>query len=217
MRSCNRMLKGIAVLVLLVFAQSMVLPQLVRAQAPECVYDKTKPSLDHARTNFKITNYDCAEMELKDLLAVDTLALQDKADAHILLAAVYYAKVRGDKEKRNRVMKEFVAAFKAAREWRGVLDIQSPEFLALMKEAQDLVDQEESAMAAVEEQVPGARVDLGLKDEDKGKKKPWYKRWWVLGIGVGVVAMAVAVAAGGGGDEPGEEPLGPLPGFPGHP
>ena len=213
MHNGTRIVRVVAVLALLGFAQALVLPQVAQAQVPGCVHDKEKPSLENARLNFKITNYDCAEQELNDLLAVDTLDLQTKADAHILLAAVYYAKVRDDKEKRSRVMEQFVAAFQSLRDWRGELDIKSPEFLALMKEAQELVDKQDEAAAALKEKVPGAGVETPLAVK-KDEKKPWYKRWWVLGIGAGVVAVAVAVAAGGGEEE---QPPPALPGFPGHP
>ena len=43
--------------------------------------------------------------------------------------------------------------------------------------------------------------------------KPWYKKWWAIGLGVGVVAVvAVAVGGGGGEDTPPEDTT--LPGFP---
>ncbi len=216
MRKWTRILRVVAVLALLSFAQVLVLPQMVQAQTPECTYDKESPSLESARLNFRITNYDCAEMELNDLLADESLDLQAKADAHILLAAVYYAKVRDDKEKRSRVMEQFVAAFQSLRQWRGELDIKSPEFLALMKEAQELVDKQEKAADAVKEQIPEAKMEPLITQKPGEEKKPWYKRWWVLGIGVGVVATAVAVAAGGGGDDGGQPPD-ELPGFPVHP
>lgn len=212
MFSCIRMRRAVAALTLLGFVQLVVLPQTAPAQTPECTYDKQNPSIENARYNFRITNYDCAELELNDLLAIDTVSLQTKADAHILLAAVYYAKVRNDDEKRSRVVEQFVAAFKAFRDWRGELDIKSPEFLAFMNEAKELVNKQEEALSAVEEQVPRPTIESSLQPPTGDQKKPWYKRWWVLGLGVGVVAVAVAVAAGGGDD--GEEAPSDLPGFP---
>ena len=213
------LLKTVVVLALLVYLQALVLPQLVQAQTVDCPFDKANPTIDNARYNFKITNYDCAEQELQALLADETLDLQTKADAHVLMASVYYAKIRDDEEKRNMVIGEFVSAFKVLRSWRGDLDIQSPEFLAMMEQAQALVDQEGEAEEAVKDEVAeqveerdvdGAPVTVVREDKKKG---PWYKQWWAIGLGVGLVATAVVVAAGGGGDEepPADETL---PGFP---
>lgn len=45
------------------------------------------------------------------------------------------------------------------------------------------------------------------------ESKPWYKKWWVIGLGAAVVAGSVLLIAGGGDDS---EPVAaqPLPGFP---
>lgn len=218
MRKRAGVLKLGAVFALLVYLQALVLPQMVQAQEVECPFDKANPTIDNARYNFKITNYDCAELELKTLLADEAIELQTKADAHVLLAAVYYAKIRNDEEKRNLVVEQFVAAFKSLRSWRGDLDIKSPEFVALMEQAQALVDKQDDALEAatdkVKEQVPDAKIDeaVPVTVVSGDQKKPWYKQWWAIGLGVGVVAGAVVLAAGGGGGD-GEE-TGDLPGFP---
>ena len=213
------LLRTVVILALLVYLQALVLPEIVQAQSADCPFDRANPTVENARYNFKITNYDCAEAELKALLADEALDLQIKADAHILLASVYYAKIRDDEQKRNMVIEQFVAAFKAFRAWKGDLDVQSQEFLDLMEEAQTLVDQQEDTgevgEAEVSEQVEERDVDgapVTVIKEDK-KKGPWYKQWWAIGLGVGLVATAVVVVAGGGGDE-GEEPGEPLPDFP---
>jgi hypothetical protein len=222
MQSCTRFIRGVAALTLVVFVQSLVLPALVSAQSAPCTFNKEKPSLDNARLNFRITNYACAEEELQALLAIDTLNLQSKADAHVLLAAVFYAKVRNSEEKRDRVMGQFVAAFKAFREWRGELDIKSPEFAQMLSEAQAQVDRE----AQAPEQPAVIQADTTMADTVKAAapvikqaetapkaKKAWYKQWWAIGLGVGVVVVAVVVLAGGGGDEK-TTPAEPLPNFP---
>ena len=212
------LLKTAVMLALLVYVQALVLPQLVQAQTPECPFDKDNPTIENARYNFNITNYACAELELQALLAKPDLELQTKADAHVLLASVYYAKIRNDEEKRNMVIEQFVEAFKAFRNWRGDLDIQSDEFLAMMEEAQTLVDEQgeegEPAIEEVEgqvtEDVDGTPVTVVEQDKKKG---PWYKQWWAIGLGVGLVATAVVVATGGG-DDPVEEEDNTLPDFP---
>ena len=97
------LLRTAAILALIVFAQALVLPQMAEAQTTDCPFDKDNPTIDNARYNFKVTNYDCAELELQALLADPNLELQAKADAHVLLASVYYAKIRNDEEKQNPV------------------------------------------------------------------------------------------------------------------
>jgi hypothetical protein len=223
MYCCTRFIRGVAALTLAVFVQSLVLPALVQAQTAPCTFNKEKPSLDNARLNFRITNYACAEEELQALLAIDTLNLQSKADAHVLLAAVFYAKVRNSEEKRNRVMEQFVAAFKAFRDWRGELDIKSPEFAQMLSEAQTQVDREAQAPQQPSvSQADTTKADtlkaappvIVQKETAPKAKKAWYKQWWAIGLGVGVVVVAVAVLAGGGGSGDETTPAEPLPNFP---
>lgn len=227
MSSFTRWLRGVAVVTLVVFVHSLVLSVPAQAQSVPCNYNKEKPSIESARLNFRITNYACAEEELAALLAREDLDLETRADAHVLLAAVYYAKVRNNDEKRNRVIEQFVAAFRAFRTWRGELDIKSPEFTQLMEEAQRLVD-EQSAEEAVEETAEPA-TEAAVEPDSvvdsteqapltplrlEGNKKPWYKKWWAIGLGVGLVAGAVVLATGGGDDDGGGTTDGDLPGFP---
>jgi len=114
---------------LFVFIQALLLPCCLMGQTPDCTYDLDNPSVENARRNFKITNYVCAEMELNDLLGRESISLEERADAHVLLASVYYAMLRNDKDKSKKVTKHFVEAFKAFRAWKGDLDIKSPEFI----------------------------------------------------------------------------------------
>jgi hypothetical protein len=197
--------RATSVMLLIVYLHSIVLSGLVHGQEQGCTYDHSNPSLESARKSFLALNYSCAEQELNDLLKVETLTTQEKADAHVLLAEVYYAKVRNEGEKKTKVTEEFVKAFRAYREWRGELNIKSPEFISLMKEAQNIVDseaaqpQQAEQPPVVEEKV--TRVEEPAKKE--GKKKPWYTQWWAIGLGVGVVAGGVLLLAGGGGGEEG--------------
>jgi len=115
------------------------------AQDTGCNYDKNAPSLDNARLNFKSLNYRCAELELLDLQKSNTLTLQEKADVYVLLAAVYYAMLGDDDAKRrDKVIEQFTAAFRAYREWKGTLEITSSEFAGLMEEAKQRVDSGEA-------------------------------------------------------------------------
>ena len=208
-----------SVLVLLAYLQTFILPGVAFGQESDCSYDPGKPTLDSARKSFLALNYKCAEEELNAMLALDTLDIQEKADVHVLLAEVYYAKVRNNGEKRDKVMEQFVAAFESYREWRGEVNIKSPEFMAMMKEAQTMVDEqatgekaEETAPAVVKESDKPVVTEV-VKD-DEGKKKAWYTKWWAIALGVGVVAGAVALAGGGGGDDGGNGGTTELPDFP---
>jgi hypothetical protein len=212
MKSKCRGSTGLVLMTLAVFLHAILFPVLSHAQAVDCNYDPASPSIENARKNFKITNYVCAEKELKDFLAQEDITLEDRANAHVLLASVYYAMMRDDEAKSQKVTEQFVAAFKAFRAWKGNVDIKSPEFLALMEKAKEMVDQESQVKKAALEQVPTAETMM----PQETKSKPWYKKWWVLGLGVGVIAGAVVIAGGGGGG--GETPTdNTLPGFPGTP
>lgn len=207
-----------SVLMLLAYLHTFILPGAVFGQESDCSYDPGNPTLDSARKSFLALNYKCAEEELNAMLALDTLGIREKADVHVLLAEVYYAKVRNNGEKRDKVMEQFVAAFESYREWRGEVNIKSPEFMSMMKEAQTLVDTQATEKKA-EETAPAVTEDSGqpvvtqVVEDEEGKKKPWYTKWWAIALGVGVVAGAVALA-GGGGDDGGNGGSTALPDFP---
>lgn len=197
------------VFMLVIYLNSLVLPGVVLGQSSDCDFDANNPTLESARKNFLGLNYTCAEEEINAFLQSETLTIEQKADAHVLLAEVYYAKVRDDSEKRSKVIAQFVAAFDAYRDWKGELNIRSSEFMAMMKEAQDMVD-EEAAQATEEipaDQVTGTEeteppaVEEAVTAPEKAKKKPWYTKWWAIGLGVGVVAAVVVIVAGGGGED----------------
>lgn len=199
MKYSIKLAKKVILVVLLLNFQMMFLASYTYAQVPTCNYDRDNPHIKHARQTFKSLNYNCAELEVKDLLEDKTIELQARADAHILLASIYYAKLRDTDEKEKKVVEQFVAAFRAFRNWRGDLDIKSTEFAMLMARAQDIVDTQpvapeislDSIAAPINEVFPGM---------DTKKKKPFYTKWWVIGLGVGVIG--VAAMSGGGGDDP---------------
>ncbi len=206
MHTDHPMFRIIGVIALVCFIHAVVLPAAARGQTSECPYDKAKPSLDNARISFKSLNYHCAEQEIMDYLKLNDLTIEQRADAHVLLAAVYYAKSKNDSEKKKLVINQFKEAFRAYRDWRGELDISSTEFIEMMNEAKDEVDEEEAQKAAepvITEPTPGQETPVVTTITSK-ESKPWYKQWWAVAIGVGVVAGAVALAAGGGGGEDGE-------------
>jgi len=176
----------------------VILPIGALGQAAiNCPYDKESPDLEHARQTFKALNYSCAELELNDLLAKPGLSLEEKADAHVLMAAVYYAKLKDSKEKKSKVIEQFAKAFRSYASWSGDLDIKSTEFISMMEQAKTLVDAE---IATPEKPDLDTILAVPVKT-DQGGKKAWYTQWWAIGLGVGVVVGAVALMGGGGGDD----------------
>jgi hypothetical protein len=125
---------------LLILVLALVCSAPGYAQDTGCNYDRTAPSLDNARLNFKSLNYRCAELELLERLRVSSLTLKEKADTYVLLAAVYYAMLSNEQERRDKVVEQFSAAFNEYREWKGTLDIASSDFVELMEEAKRNVD-----------------------------------------------------------------------------
>ena len=236
MPKSNQFIRAVAVAALACFLQASVLPSISSAQTPQCSYDRAKPTLESARISFKSLNYRCAEQEIQDVLTNPALSIEDKADAHILLAAVYFAMLKNDTEKRDRVIDQFKEAFKAYREWKGELDISSTEFIDMMKQAQEQVDKEaatappttteapkETTTPVVTEQPKDTAKTIAIAPatEEKaaeGGGKPLYTKWWAIVLGIGLVAGAVALAGGGGGDNGGGDGvLDTLPNFPDHP
>jgi hypothetical protein len=206
MRTDHPLFRIIGVIALVCFIQGVVLPVAARGQTPECPYDRTKPSLDNARISFKSLDYHCAEQEIMDYLNLGNLTIEQRADAHVLLAAVYYAKSKNDSEKKKLVISQFKEAFRAYRDWRGELDISSTEFIEMMNEAKDQVDQEEAQKEekpVITEPTPAEETPV-VTTITPQESKPWYKNWWAIALGVGVVAGAVVLAAGGGSEGGGE-------------
>lgn len=206
MRIHARGIRFIGVCTLVCFIQMIALSAVTWGQAGECPYDRANPSLENARISFKSLDYRCAEQEILDFLDQENLSIEERADAHVLLAAVYYAKSKNDDEKRRLVVSQFKEAFRAYRDWRGELDISSSEFIEMMNEAKMLVDQEEEQK---QEEEPVIAPEEEEEEEPvyakpaTGEKKAWYKQWWAIALGVGVVAGAVVLATGGGGDDGG--------------
>ena len=134
-------------------------------QTTECVYDSDAPSIEHARTSFKSLNYKCAEKEIIDFINKDTISLNSRADAHVLLAAIYYGMLKDSQGKKEKVVDQFKQAFRAFKDWQGELDIRSSEFKAMMDEAKTQVEEEPEPEYVKEIVVAGS--------ESPSPKKPW--------------------------------------------
>jgi hypothetical protein len=207
-----RFLRIISLVMLMVYIQIVIFPIGSYAQISGCQYNSDAPSLNNARKNFNSFNYKCAETELNDLFKNTSLNPEEKSNAHILMAAVYYAILKDSSEKRNAVIDQFKAAFRANRNWKGELDIISPEFSGMMKEAQSQVEREKGKLDKPRiTQAKDTTSAVAPKTPAKVNSKPWYKQWWAIGLGVGVVAGAVIILSGGGGETTAIDTLPPFP------
>ncbi len=148
-------------------------------QTGGCPFDPTFPTVEHARESFRVAKYNCARLELLDLLAIDTVNNRTRADAHALMAAVQYATTYEKKERRQRTRREFIEVFHAFRYWRGELEIPEYEFKGIMKDARELVDwvymhtpePGEPQADTVETTTPATPPITPTQ-----QKKPWYKK-----------------------------------------
>ncbi len=239
--------RAVVRLLVFCFLSTMLLSTPGLTKPVDCPYDKANPSLENARLSFRTLNYACAEQEIEAFLLLEEITIEEKADAHVLLAAVYYAKLKNDADKRNQVINQFKEAFKAYRAWKGDLDISSTEFFEMMQTAQTMVDQEAEDAPAEQEAEPPVVVEKPAEDDDKQEiaaivelpedekeedvvttmppyqgdedtqvkaSKPWYKKWWAIGLGVGLIAVVAVAAGGGGGSDDGGTVDTDLPDFP---
>jgi hypothetical protein len=202
-----------ALTALAAFLWAQPFAEVVRSQTVECEYDRKNPSLESARRNFQFFEFRCAEQEIQDVLKSETLSLEEKANAHVLLAAVYFEMLQDDTRRRERIIEQFKEAFRSYRDWRGDLDVQSPEFRALMEEARQEVD---AARAEPDEDEPEppvvSRPPIERTDDSKGKKSNTLL-YIGLGVSVGAAAMLLGGGANGGASSGGDD----LPDFPAHP
>ena len=87
-----------------------------------------------------------------------------------------------------------------------------------MEEARGVVEKEQKVQQEEELTTqPDSTPALSALIPEISKKKPWYKKWWVVGLGAGVVATGIAVAAGGGATTGTTETTPDLPAFPDRP
>ena len=173
----------------------MLLSTVTPAQLPQCGYDRKSPSLIHARESFKSLNYVCAELELRDLLIQEDLNLMTKADAHVLMAAVYYAMFQDKDEKRAKTRDQFKEAFRTYRDWKGELDIDSEDFQSLMREARLQVEDETRPAPPDTAVTPAAPVTTneyfqGRADGERDAKASGM--WFFAGFCFGAIGVAIA-------------------------
>lgn len=100
------------------------IPAIGAAQESECHYNRSLPSLENARASFLTSKFECAEMEINDILNLPSLEDRIKAGAYILLAHIHY----GMKSDSEIVIDCFDRAFQANPGWHGDIHFDKPEF-----------------------------------------------------------------------------------------
>lgn len=155
----------VAVVIIGVGAIASVATAKPAAQQEHCDYDRTNPSVDHARAFFSQLEYQCAHSELQDFLLTDSieLDLQVQASAYRLLSAVHYLIGYDEDERadliRGRVIDAGKAAFKAQPDWAGEFEIVDQEYLGWMQEARQAALGELEQERLAQQQVEEARQD----------------------------------------------------------
>lgn len=186
----------------------IAMPARVTSSEIKCNYDTVNPSIASARSSLKALNYACAEQELTRLLKSDTtnLTLENRASAHILLGTVYYLMAQQLERQRERILNEFVEAFRVYRMWSGSLEIELSELREILNEARDQVERE--AQAKLDSQVTltdSLAVDV---------KKPGKRKSWLLFAGGVVVAAVAIITFVGSKDSGGTDDSGGIPSYP---
>ena len=174
----------------------------------QCGYDKANPTIENARASLRALNYVCAEQELTHLLTMDStyLTLEDKATAHILLGTVYYLMAQQLEKQQERILDEFIEAFRAYREWSGSLELELPELRAILNEARLKVETEFQAELDRRQAVSDSLATA--------VKKPGKKRTWLYIAGSAVVAAVAIIAFGGGKSDDDPTDSGGIPSYP---
>ena len=186
----------------------IAMPARVTSNEIKCNYDTANPSIASARSSLKALNYACAEQELTRLLKSDTtnLTLENRASAHILLGTVYYLMAQQLEKQRERILNEFVEAFRVYRMWSGSLEIELSELREILNEARDQVERE--AQAKLDSQV--TLIDSLAVDV----KKPGKRKSWLLFAGGVVVAAVAIITFVGSKDSGGTDDSGGIPSYP---
>ncbi len=183
---------------------------ILSADEVSCDFNADNPRVLHAKMYFTGGQYACAEQELIALLERPDINRHAAADAHMLLAAVYFQTTDAEGARRQKTREQFILGLRADRKWSGNLAVSSAEFITIFNDARELVEwlYKESPELFASDSVTEEQVA-----EAVAKKKPWYKRWWALASGIGVAVLAGAIILGGGNDG-NTTPADTLPDFP---
>lgn len=224
MRSTNQSYHQPAKFILLFLSVWLIInPGLLVAREPICEYLSGQPALENARRIYRLAGLECAELELKELLAPAGVSRKTRADAHLLLASIYFVDEADDTSRRTKVKQELVALFIADRDWQGELEIRSPEFRKILADAREMAEwryrnspelQDEYEQQLLDSTLIASRT--GYDRQSRKKNGKWYTRWWAIGSGVGIVAMA-AILMSGPDNSTNPIPIDTLPPFPDSP
>lgn len=212
--------KSVKLILLLLCVWVVIYPGLLLAQESTCEYLSDRPALENARRVFRSADLECAEMELKELLATEGISRKTKADARLLLASIYFVGEADDTSRRTKVKQELVAVFIADRHWQGELEIRSSEFRKILADAREMAEWRYRNSPELQHEYEQQLLDTTLiasrtgYDSQSGKKdKKWYTKWWAVGSGVGIIAM-VAILMNGSDNSTNPIPADTLPPFP---
>ena len=174
-----------------------VVPVHLTAQEVTCESDSRPPTIGSARASLSALNYPCAEKELVRFLAMETVTLEQKADAHLLLGTIYYLMLVSDTEqRRQRAKQQFLDACRAYCEWRGGYDDITQGLEYDLPELRDVL--QEARLEVVCPEPPADTAAVVKKGKSKLK--------WILAA-AGVVAVGTVVALASGGDDGASEPV----------
>ena len=105
MRTANIAFRVMGVFLLTFFQLFTANSSSPMAQVLDCRYDQKNPTLESASLSFKSLNFECAEREIGDFLALKNVPSEKYADARILLAAIHFAGSEAKGEKKESVIK----------------------------------------------------------------------------------------------------------------
>lgn len=126
-------------LVLGAFLFSILAPDIAAANL-QCQYDRGNPSLDHAVRNFMDpTLFECAEMELRDVLAAtDPTDAQTMTNAHFLLAGALFGMQLSSDIPDSVITEHLIKGFLITPDWSGTWYFNDmPDFMNLVSPARD--------------------------------------------------------------------------------
>ncbi|HWR82118.1 MAG TPA: hypothetical protein VN285_02325 [Candidatus Deferrimicrobium sp.] len=164
--------KGGFVLTALCLCCQFIVAPVLWAQRVDCSYDPKTPSLESARKSLKSLHYPCAEQELRDFLAVNTISPALRAEAHILLGTIYYYSADNIMQERDRVLKEFIDALRAQPDVKHDLDTDTSDLATLFKEARNTIREENRQKQLAEQKRVG---EMYAEYEKQHKKNRLFK------------------------------------------
>ena len=203
-------------ILLLVSIWLAINPCFLTAQTPECEYPGNFPTVENARLVFRSADLECAKKELRDLLSREEISRETRADAHMLLASVYFIEETDNITRRIKVKQELVEVFLSYRNWQGQLEIRSAEFRKILSDARDLAEGHYQNSPDLQKDYEEQLLLIDSTTQVMTEKRKWYTKWWAIGSGVGIIAMA-AILMTGSNDQTGSLPIDTLPPFPDRP